>query len=239
MKRPAFQFYPQDWLSDFYVKSMTYEQKGIYIDLLCLMWTEESCSLPDDQESLEVILKVSSSTLATVLKRFIKKGGKIFHKRLLAERKKQDEWREKCRKGGLTSGKQRLKGSSTTVKRVVQVNANSSSSSSSFKKTTPKGVSKKDIQIKITPSQMARQFFNLPAPRQAAINKLMEASCPEDVATQEIHKFIEYWTEPNKSGTQQRWQLEKTFEIGRRLKTWFRNYKNFNPTFNSIVTITP
>src|SRR5262249_42636078 len=69
-----------------------------------------------------------------------KKPNCLTHERLLAERKKQKEWKKKCAVGGVKSGQVRRardkssddnnsesKGSS----RVVEVNTNSSSSSSS------------------------------------------------------------------------------------------------------------
>jgi len=41
-----------------------------------------------------------------------------------------------------------------------------------------------------------------------------------------IDEFYDYWTEPNKSGTKVKWELQKTFDLSRRLKRWGRN--NFN-----------
>jgi uncharacterized protein YdaU (DUF1376 family) len=42
-----------------------------------------------------------------------------------------------------------------------------------------------------------------------------------------LNKFVSYWTEKNKSGTKMRYELEKTFEITRRLATWAsRDYDN-------------
>jgi hypothetical protein len=35
--------------------------------------------------------------------------------------------------------------------------------------------------------------------------------------------FISYWSEPNKSGSKMRFELEKTWDTGRRLGTWDRN----------------
>ena len=35
-----------------------------------------------------------------------------------------------------------------------------------------------------------------------------------------LKSFYEYWTEPNQSGTKMRFELEKTWEVGRRLVTW-------------------
>lgn len=40
--------------------------------------------------------------------------------------------------------------------------------------------------------------------------------------------FVSYWTEPNKSGTKQRWELERTFDVTRRLATWQKNQETWN-----------
>lgn len=50
----------------------------------------------------------------------------------------------------------------------------------------------------------------------------------EQVLKREIDKFCDYWTEPNKTGTKVRWELEKTFEVTRRLKTWLNNFNKFS-----------
>lgn len=44
----------------------------------------------------------------------------------------------------------------------------------------------------------------------------------------EIGKFILYWTEPTHDGTRERWQLEKTFEIRRRIFSWFSKIQPTN-----------
>jgi hypothetical protein len=44
---------------------------------------------------------------------------------------------------------------------------------------------------------------------------------------EEIQKFVSYWTEPNKSKTKIRWELERTWDIKRRLGTWMRNSIKF------------
>jgi len=35
-----------------------------------------------------------------------------------------------------------------------------------------------------------------------------------------IREFFDYWTEPNKSKTKMRYELEKTWDLSRRLRTW-------------------
>jgi len=43
-----------------------------------------------------------------------------------------------------------------------------------------------------------------------------------------LEAFISYWTEPNRSKTKLRYELQKTFEVKRRLNTWVDNNKKFN-----------
>jgi hypothetical protein len=42
-----------------------------------------------------------------------------------------------------------------------------------------------------------------------------------------LQMFYDYWTEPNKSKTQLRFEMEKTWDLKRRLSYWDRNNKNF------------
>lgn len=44
-----------------------------------------------------------------------------------------------------------------------------------------------------------------------------------------LNEFYFYWTEPNKSNTKFRYELEKTWSLERRLHTWATNQKSFNP----------
>lgn len=45
-----------------------------------------------------------------------------------------------------------------------------------------------------------------------------------------LNDFFKYWTEPNKSNTKFKMELEKTWSLERRLETWAKNDKNFNKT---------
>lgn len=137
---PAFQFYPGDWLSSPQVTLMTPEQEGAYIRLLCYAWADPDCSIPDDDEVLAKLSRLGEGWFnggSTVLRKCFQphfnQPGKLVNLRLLEERKKQKEWREKSRIGGLRSAESRARKSSKGGSRVVQPKGNSSSSfSSSF-----------------------------------------------------------------------------------------------------------
>ena len=52
---------------------------------------------------------------------------------------------------------------------------------------------------------------------------VLQSDCTEKYDYKLLEEFIEYWTEPNKSGTKMRFELEKTWSLSRRLKKWKRN----------------
>ena len=50
----------------------------------------------------------------------------------------------------------------------------------------------------------------------------------ETYKTELCREFVAYWTEPNKSKTKMRFELQKTWDTKRRLQTWYNNEKKFN-----------
>jgi|ERR1044072_1202738 uncharacterized protein YdaU (DUF1376 family) len=61
---PAFPFYATDFLSDAPVIAMTLEERGAYITLLCIAWTEQG--IPDDHKKLAKVLRVSPRRFADI-----------------------------------------------------------------------------------------------------------------------------------------------------------------------------
>ena len=43
-----------------------------------------------------------------------------------------------------------------------------------------------------------------------------------------LNDFVDYWTEPNKSGTKMKYELQTTWSTNLRLKTWAKNSKRWN-----------
>ncbi len=86
----------------------------------------------------------------------------------------------------------------------------------------------KEEEKKITPLDETSRFFSEPKFQEEIAQFLIDRGVPKPLATRELTKFISYWTEPTKSGKKVRWQLQPTFEIKRRLSTWFRNIQEFN-----------
>jgi len=86
--------------------------------------------------------------------------------------------------------------------------------------------------IKITPKERARSFFEgvelLKEKKEVPwLKELLNAIAENNQQMQkgviwnEIKQFSDYWTELTHTGTRQRWECQKTFEVDKRLKTWF------------------
>ena len=80
----------------------------------------------------------------------------------------------------------------------------------------------------LSPSQVANDFLNISEKQEEFILKLLKSGMNETIARQEVKKFVSYWTELNGSGKKQRWQMQKTFEVQKRLATWFGKVGSFN-----------
>ena len=225
-KSPAFQFYPNEWLGSTKVMLMTPEEEGAYIRLLCIAWNDPTCSLPDDDDQLAVLSRLNERWFkggsTKVRACFRKRGNRLYNDRLLAERKKQKEWREKSRAGGIASANarknkaKRSKGGSRVVQPTGQPKPNSSSSSSVF---IPRNIDtpdfreawkdweqyRKEIKKKLTPSTMKSQLKTLAKWGETkaimAIRKsidsgwtgLFEPDCKSEETDQGIIEYAKQW----------------------------------------------
>lgn len=68
--------------------------------------------------------------------------------------------------------------------------------------------------------------------REKVVEFMVGRGASRELAENELAKFVNYWTEKNHSGTKERWQLERTFEVKRRLATWFSNVNKFSGVKN-------
>jgi len=64
-----------------------------------------------------------------------------------------------------------------------------------------------------------------------------KSKIPMEKVIEELNNFRGYWTERNKNGTKQRWELERTFQLQRRLSVWFRNAEKFNKSREKKIII--
>lgn len=51
---------------------------------------------------------------------------------------------------------------------------------------------------------------------------------PIEIVLRELPKFADYWTQKDENGRKQHWEKQKTFDLVKRLRTWFGNNSRFN-----------
>jgi uncharacterized protein YdaU (DUF1376 family) len=94
VKSPAFQFYPRDYLADANVRAMTFEERGVYVELLALEWNEGG-RLPGDVEKLARVVGVPAERFVPMWMTSLgpcftlADEGYFYHPRLALEREKQ------------------------------------------------------------------------------------------------------------------------------------------------------
>lgn len=71
MKRPSFQFYPDDWTGNSNLRRCTHEEKGIWMDVLCVLHDQEEYGIV--RWSLSEIAQAVGTTKAK-LKKLVDKG---------------------------------------------------------------------------------------------------------------------------------------------------------------------
>lgn len=88
-----------------------------------------------------------------------------------------------------------------------------------------------------TPYEMSKLFFDSVDEQSRVITEMsVKFNASQLSVKNEITRFVSYWSELNKSGTKQRWQMEKTFEIPRRLATWFSRSNHFSDSIGGKIT---
>lgn len=126
-KPPAFQFYPDAWLSSTDILLMSPAEEGAYIRLLSHAWMAEDCGLPNDDAQLAIISRLGKQWPKSgkrLRAKFEAIGDRLFNTRLVEERVKQEEWRRKSSEGGklsaATKAQAKLKGGSRVVDEWLQ-----------------------------------------------------------------------------------------------------------------------
>ena len=142
-KRPSFQWYPKDYLSDENVALMTLEEEGAYRRLMDFCWLQGS--IPGDMESLGKLCKNVDPERMAVLwdaisKCFKRRGERYVHPRLEIERRKQDSFKKSKSRAGKAGAEARWQKeeNGSAIDSPLAKNGSSSSSASASSSSTPK-----------------------------------------------------------------------------------------------------
>jgi hypothetical protein len=95
----------------------------------------------------------------------------------------------------------------------------------------------KKLVLEPTPREETIQFFNTVTGKGESLwvaiylEQLAMKGYPRDQLRKEAIRFVSYWTEKNGNGKKERWELQKTFEVKRRLITWLSRQNSIGQGF--------
>tara|TARA_B100001094_G_scaffold162653_1_gene157397 strand:- start:4644 stop:5348 length:705 start_codon:yes stop_codon:yes gene_type:complete len=129
-----------------------------------------------------------------------------------------------------------LKGMPATLHFKILENKISTYLNTSFKETSKQDLKKletnKNKEIIITNNSIYK-----PIQKREAVFGLEVLKIGEEIEApyKDKQDFLDYWTEPNPTKTKMRFELQKTFCIKRRLKTWLKRSKQYNNNGTSKI----
>jgi hypothetical protein len=227
MKLPAFQFYPGDWRKDENLSRCSLAAKGALIEVLCLAFQcEEKGKLitngkpwlmDDICHAIGGDIKLTRAAVKELLQKNVLKkdeNGCIYSARMLRDESLRKVRREAGSKGGnpnLLNQKVNLSSNQTSNQNPTPSSSSSISSSTSVN--TEQKIKERESGDKsptiVKSFEDRRQTF-----------KMTLRPFLDQYGADMLKEFFEYWTEPNKSGTKFRQEMEKAWDLKRRLRTW-------------------
>ena len=114
MKLPSFQFYPGDWMKDPGLRSVSLEARGLWIDMLCLLfesvrrgYLQHATGKPVSPEQLARMTGDSAEQVSRLLQELEDSGvfsrteqGTIYSRRMIRDERKRTACSEAGKKGG-------------------------------------------------------------------------------------------------------------------------------------------
>lgn len=111
-KSPAFQFYPQDFLTG--TADMSNAEVGAYIRMLCHQW--DKTALPDDQKTLIRFCNGDKNGVAAARKKFdVGEDGMLRNRRLERTREDQENYKANKSEAGKEGAKKRWQQNGTPI----------------------------------------------------------------------------------------------------------------------------
>ena len=208
---PYFKFEPNQWENG-NIQMLSREDKGLFIDLCSMYWSR----LGDVPYKL-AIQKLCAGN-ATALNPLCDEKiievieGNIFIKFLSEQLNEFEDTSKQNSKNAKEGWEKRRK-----IKEESERNAtalNPQCENDAIREDKIKEDNKKESKPSLETRSLAFKSELVPFKQKYSIDMLKS--------------FYDYWTEPNHSKTKMRYEMEKTFDVDRRLKTWSKRQKDFD-----------
>lgn len=208
---PYFKFEPNQWENG-NIQMLSREDKGLFMDLCSMYWSRLG----------DVPLKLATQKLcagnATALNPLCDEKiievieGNIFIKFLSEQLNEFEDTSKQNSKNAKEGWEKRRK-----IKEESERNAtalNPQCENDAIREDKIKEDNKKESKPSLETRSLAFKSELVPFKQKYSIDMLKS--------------FYDYWTEPNHSKTKMRYEMEKTFDVDRRLKTWSKRQKDFD-----------
>ena len=180
---------------------------GLYWSIIEKLRNEPDYTMETDYDMIAYALRVEADEIKSIIEDFnlfIIEKGYFYSESLKRRMSRLDAIKEKRAYAGKMSGisrnqtkpEQPSNNGATSVEQVL----NSKAKHSKVNKSKEKNITIRENNFR----ELVNSFSGKYAP------KLLKA-------------FADHWTEPSQGGLKMKCEMEKTFEIGRRLSTWSRN----------------
>ena len=211
------------------IKAMRKKHKmmgyGIYWVIIEMMRESEDYTLPLKEYIFDAIAEETGKDVSFIkhyieecveqFELFKRTDDCIYSESLLNRMAKKDEITEMRRRAGLASAEARRK--TTGVQEL--------STSDEQVLNTPEQVSNNKSKVKERKGKKLTKENNIDGRKRLFQEKTSEY-IPQ-YGKEMIGEFVDYWTEPNPTNTKMRYELEKTWDLSRRLSRWAANQKTF------------
>lgn len=203
--------------SDTYIADLDPSEKLLFMYFLTNPYTNISGIYEISLRQAALDTGLDKEIISKILKRFEAEGKMVYRNGWIAIKNfiKHQEKNPLVEKGI----DRELKNAPTELQEWIIEDKNIGSDSLSYL-TKPNLTKPNLVRGEYTPAQEFSEFIESDPKREAVISYLVSKGMNEAFVRREITKFISYWTELSPSGRKQRWQMEKTFELKRRLITW-------------------
>lgn len=225
-KSPALLFYTKDWITG--TAEMEPAEKGLYIDLIS--YQHINGSIPSEEKKLAKLCGLSLDEFIEIWKgikhKFVLNGNRLVNQKV---QQVVDQTNERALKNKINGSLPRIIEKfelKKDEKRKVYQLINKSINYEEY-------IGKNDNEIKETLNLLVEQTVNYIVNVNANVNE--DANTLEErkekfkkevlffldeYSKSMLNKFTEYWTELNKPKTKMKFELQQTWETGKRLATW-------------------
>jgi uncharacterized protein YihD (DUF1040 family) len=218
---PYFQFEPAEWLAGD-IMFCSIESQGVYVNLMALYW-QKDCDLTLEQARKRLNNEKCFDEL--ISEKIIKiDSGKIVIDFLVRQYSTATEKSSINSDNGRKGALKRWQKDSLAI--ATPLKSDSEPHSETIALREDKIIEDKIIEDK---SKMIKEKYDF---RKLSFSDTLKPYL--DVYGKDfLNDFYRYWAEPNKSGTKFKQELEKTWDLERRLETWAKNDKSFSKSASS------